>query len=110
MKIVKCRLAPKRFCVNLFGVIWTRDDSWIDSRVVRHERIHSAQMKEMLWIPFYLFYVLEYLVKLAVYRNSDRAYRAISFEREAYANDGKPDYMSRRRHFAWIRYLGPSKI
>jgi hypothetical protein len=40
-------------------------------------------MKEMLYIPFYLWYGVEWLVKLFCKGN---AYRNISFEREAYDN------------------------
>ena len=34
------------------------------------------------------------------------AYRAISFEREAYDNQRDASYLSHRRHFAWRHYLG----
>lgn len=51
MKIIVSRLAPRHYCINLFGTVWTRDASWIDERVVRHERIHSAQQRELLWLP-----------------------------------------------------------
>ena len=32
-------------------------------------------------------------------------YRTISFEREAYANERKDEYLRGRRHYAWIRYM-----
>jgi hypothetical protein len=40
-------------------------------------------MKEMLYIPFYLWYGVEWLIKLLCKGN---AYRNLSFEREAYDN------------------------
>ena len=40
-------------------------------------------MKEMMYIPFYLLYVVEWLIKLFC---KGSAYRNISFEREAYDN------------------------
>ncbi len=103
MKIIVSRLAPRHYCINLFGTVWTRDASWIDERVVRHERIHSAQQRELLWLPFYILYVMEWFVLLLRLRDSRRAYRAISFEREAYGHDADPAYLQRRRHYAQWR-------
>lgn len=102
--IIKTNLAPKGFCLNFFGLLLTRDKSWIDKYVVNHERIHTAQQKEMLWIPFYIAYIIEWLFKLLKYRNSHRAYMDISFEREAYTHGHDLTYLSRRKHFAqWRR-------
>ena len=50
----------------------------------KHEKIHIAQQKEMLVIPFYLWYFIEWLVRLFKKGN---AYQNISFEREAYVNE-----------------------
>lgn len=84
MRIRKCRLMRKGFCINLFGTVWSRETDWIDSNVINHEQIHSAQMKELLYVPFYIWYVIEWLFRLLQYRDADKAYRNISFEREAY--------------------------
>ena len=54
MKVVRCPLMPRRWCINLFGVAVSGDTSWIDRRVVNHERIHTAQMRELLFVPFYV--------------------------------------------------------
>lgn len=102
--IIKTNLAPKGFCLNFFGLLLTRDKSWIDKYVVNHERIHTAQQKEMLWIPFYIAYIIEWLIKLIKYRNSHRAYMDISFEREAYTHGHDLTYLTHRKHFAqWRR-------
>lgn len=102
--IIKTNLAPKGFCLNFFGLLLTRDKSWIDKYVVNHERIHTAQQKEMLWIPFYIAYIIEWLFKLLKYRNSHRAYMDISFEREAYTHGHDLTYLTHRKHFAqWRR-------
>ena len=103
--IIQSRLAPKKYCVNIFGTLWARDTSWINHLVVNHERIHNAQMRELLYVPFYLLYILEWLGRLVQYRNHDLAYRNISFEREAYANGDNLDYLPTRKLFAWIKYL-----
>lgn len=103
--IVKSRLAPKGYCVNIFGTLWARDTSWIDKKVINHERIHTAQMRELLYIPFYLLYVAEWVIRLAWYRNSRKAYKNISFEREAYANGDDLSYRKRRKHYSWLKYI-----
>lgn len=103
--MVKCRLIPKGICVNLFGTYWARDTSWIDKYVINHERIHTAQQRELLFIPFYILYVMEWLVRLVQYRNRHDAYMNISFEREAYANGHNLAYLPKRKRYAWLRYL-----
>lgn len=101
--IIRCRLMRKGYCLNLFGTLWARDTSWIDSHVINHERIHSAQMRELLWIPFYMIYVLEWLWLLIRYRDPHKAYLSISFEREAYRHGHDLTYLSRRPRFASFR-------
>lgn len=103
--IVKSRLIPKGFCVNLFGTFWARDTSWIDKYVVNHERIHTAQQRELLFVPFYIIYLIEWLIRLLQYRHWKQAYYNISFEREAYANGNDLTYLDRRRHYAFLNYL-----
>ena len=103
--IIKCRLIPKGVCVNLFGTIWARDPSWIDRYVVNHERIHTAQQRELLFAVFYLLYIVEWLIRLVEYRNSHAAYMNISFEREAYSNGDNLDYLAGRKRYAWLKYL-----
>lgn len=71
-----------------------------------HEYIHTMQQIEMLFLFFYLWYGIEYLVRLVQYRgNRMQAYYNISFEREAYANEKYPDYKLYRRLYSWTKYL-----
>ena len=62
-------------------------------------------MKEMLYVFFYLWYGIEWLVRLVMYRNARTAYRNISFEREAYMNQGSMSYLQGRGRYAWVKYL-----
>lgn len=103
--IIQSKLMPKGFCVNIFGTLWARDTSWIDKYVVNHERIHSAQQRELLWIPFYVIYGIEFIVRLILVRNRMMAYYNISFEREAYTHGHDLTYLSRRKHYAWVRRI-----
>lgn len=95
----------KGYCLNLFGVYFSREVDWIDKYVINHERIHDAQQRELLFLPFYILYFLEWLFRLLQYRNQDRAYRNISFEREAYTHGHDLDYLNRRKKYAFIRFL-----
>ncbi|HKG06757.1 MAG TPA: hypothetical protein VKB19_09890, partial [Pedobacter sp.] len=72
--------------------------------LIRHEKIHFKQQIELLIIPFYVLYLLHYLINLIKYRNRHLAYLNICFEKEAYANDQDVDYLRRRKRYAWINY------
>lgn len=72
--------------------------------MLNHELIHTAQMQELLYLPFYLLYVLEWLIRLAIYRNTKEAYRNISLEIEAYDNQDNFNYLKARKRFAWAKY------
>ena len=104
MKIIRNKFIPfpGYKAINLFGVLFVRGNAQVDEKTIRHESIHTAQMQEMLYIFFYLWYVVEWVVRLFMKGN---AYRRISFEREAYENEGDLDYLSDRTWFAWIEDL-----
>lgn len=61
--------------------------------LVNHELIHVAQIKRLGVIKFYTRYLLEYLKARRAGLSHDRAYRAISFEREAYDNAANLAYL-----------------
>ncbi len=69
---------------------------------MRHEQIHLRQQKEMLVIPFYVFYLLFYLYNLFRFRNHHKAYKQIPFEREAYRHEKETDYLLTRKLWAWV--------
>lgn len=105
-KVIETRLVPAGniIAITLFGVVFTRDRRRVDRRVLNHERIHCAQQLEWLYLPFFVLYGAEYLwLRVRRRLGHDAAYRAISFEREAYDNDADFDYLSRRRRFANYR-------
>lgn len=91
----------RRFqAINLLGFIFTRQA--LSPRELRHELIHSRQQREMLYLPFFLWYVAEWLLRWALCRDRMRAYREISFEREAYQHEADEHYLEERRHYAWL--------
>lgn len=84
-----------------------------------HEEIHGKQQTELLIVPFFVLYVLLWIVELFVCafnkkrgQNergtlswSSRAYRSIAFEAEAYAREKDLTYLNARKHFAWVKYI-----
>lgn len=75
-----------------------------DMILVNHEKIHFRQQLELLIIPFYILYVLNYLINLIKYKNHNQAYFHIVFEKEAYACDRNLGYLQQRSLFSWIKY------
>ena len=91
--------------VNLFGLIFVRKGMRFTVIDLQHELIHTRQMLELLVVPFYVFYGLEWFVRFIAQRDILRAYLSISFEREAYAHQRDEDYLRHRRPYAWLHYL-----
>ncbi|MBQ3624977.1 MAG: hypothetical protein II950_06110 [Prevotella sp.] len=104
MIIIRNSLLPfgKFTAMNIFGIMLCRKNAVITRETINHERIHTAQLIETGFIGFYVWYVIEWLVKLPFRGN---AYRKISFEREAYDHMDDMDYLSHRKHYAWCKLL-----
>lgn len=103
MKIVKLPFFPKNLAMCFVGVIWCGDTNWIDERIINHENIHLQQQKEMLFLPFYIAYVLEWLYQSLRHRSFQQGYLNISHEREAYKHDKDLHYLVTRNPFAEFR-------
>jgi len=107
MKIIYNSILPIKgyAAINLFGVVFVRKEyNPASPRLLNHESIHTAQMKEMLYIFFYLWYGVEWLIRWVGYGfDTKKAYRNIFFEREAYNNDVNLDYLKKRKLFSWLR-------
>lgn len=95
---------PGYKCINLFGVIFARKGANIDEETLNHEAIHTAQMKELAYVFFYLLYFIEFLIYLIRDLKFHESYRKVSFEKEAHENDKNPDYLTSRKHYAWFKY------
>ena len=59
-------------------------------------------MYEMLYVFFYIWYLIEWLVNLCIYKSFNKAYRNISFENEAYKYMYDKDYLKNRKHYRWL--------
>lgn len=114
MKIIYNNLIPFKgySAINLCGILFVRNDcrDQVDDEMINHESIHSKQIFEMLVIFFYIWYIIEWFIKLFKYGDSDEdgrgdAYHNISFEREAYDNEKDLEYLNKRKPYSWWYYL-----
>jgi hypothetical protein len=104
MKIIENKFIPFKgySAMMLFGFLFTRDKRKVTERTIRHESIHARQMWELLVVDFYVWYFVEWMIRLFMKGN---AYRNISFEREAYTNQDDTEYLKTRRLFAFFKYI-----
>ena len=108
-------LAPRLVKIITFGfaraitlfpfILLTCPGDATNAQLMNHERIHLRQQIELFIIPFYLLYFSEYLVRRLQGKNHYAAYRAISFEQEAYCNEQQLDYLAHRPALAFRKYL-----
>lgn len=86
-------------------VVLRHKDAARDPVFINHERIHLKQQQELLVLPFYFLYLAEFGFRFLKYRNAFKAYRNISFEREAYNNEKDLTYCENRRLWGFTRYF-----
>ncbi len=100
-------LTPKGFRgITVFPFVFiVRKEDKKDMIFLNHEKIHIRQQLELVLLPFFIWYGIEFLIRWWQYRNRHTAYRNICFEREAYANETNPDYLSKRPFWYFIHYL-----
>ena len=107
MILVSKYLIPKGYDgLTIFPFVVLRSkDLLLNEIVLNHEKIHLRHQVELLIIPFYIWYVIEFFFRLIQYQDWKLAYRNISFEREAYHNETYLDYLIKRRPWQFINYL-----
>ena len=90
--------------ITIYPFVISRHKKQLDNeQYKRHEAIHIRQQLEMMIMPFYVWYALEYLYRLYKTGSKEKAYYAISFEQEAYANDCDENYLKNRRWYAFLQ-------
>lgn len=72
-------------------------------RVLNHERIHHAQQKELLVIPFLIWYYLEFFYYFLSTGDLYRSYMSIRFEKECYKHEKDMTYLSRRKPYNYLK-------
>lgn len=110
VKIILNKYIPfgKRYlAINLFGVVFAKGK--LNRATVNHEYIHTLQQREMAFLFFFLWYILEWIFRVIQYRSFHKGYYNISFEREAYRNQNNLLYNQERKRYSWVKYLKKGK-
>ena len=100
-------LVPKGFRgFTFFPFVFLSDEKDKSHTILlNHERIHIRQQLELLIIPFFIWYGLEFLLRYFQFRDRREAYYNISFEREAYTNEKDLYYLKKRPFWGFIKHL-----
>ncbi|HSD14859.1 MAG TPA: hypothetical protein VLB74_09450 [Flavobacterium sp.] len=101
------KLTPRGFRgITLFPfILLTHKEDREDKVIINHEMIHIRQQLELLIIPFFLWYGIEFLFRLVQFKNRHLAYRNISFEKEAYVNEKDLYYLKQRSFWSFLKYV-----
>lgn len=89
--------------INICGLLFVRRSAGMREEDYRHEEIHTLQMRELGYVGFYLWYLVEWLWHLCKTLDSVKAYSLVSFEREAYARQKEEGYLGKRQRWAQWR-------
>ena len=107
MLVVTKYLIPKGFSgLTIFPFVFVKyRRAKVSLTFINHERIHLRQQIEMLILPFFIWYFVEFFIRWFQFRNRNSAYKNISFEREAYANESNLNYLTNRKFFSFLKYI-----
>lgn len=130
MKIIYNNIIPFDgfIAINLFGILFARKQyKPLSKNTLLHESIHTLQIKETGYIFFYIWYLIEWIIRLiyyfieAIYNLDEiasfseiwhhlknylsKAYYNISFEKEAYINQYDDNYIKKRKYLMWLKYI-----
>jgi hypothetical protein len=105
-------LIPKGYVgITMYPFVLLKTSALRNNEVLlNHENIHLRQQLELLIIPFYIIYVVEFFVRFVQYRNWQLAYKNISFEREAYKHENDLGYVNSRKFWQFLKYLRSDAI
>jgi hypothetical protein len=100
-------LTPKGFRgLTFFPFVFLMNkEDVLDKVFVNHEKIHFRQQLELLVLPFYVWYVMEFLIRWIITKDKNVAYRNISFEKEAYTNEKDLNYLESRSFWKFLNYF-----
>ena len=105
--IVTKYLIPKGYRgMTVFPFVILREkDGKQNAVLVNHEKIHIRQQLELLVLPFFIWYGVEFLLRWIQFNDKNLAYRNISFEREAYANEKDLNYLKSRSFWKFLNFV-----
>jgi hypothetical protein len=105
MKVIGVSIFPFIVMRKEFKNPFTAKDILKKEKLIMHETIHFKQQLELLIIPFYIFYIGEFIVRFIIHRNFKKAYKKISFEQEANNNEEDFNYLEKRKLYSWVKFF-----
>ena len=107
MILIFKHIIPKKYIgLTIFPFIFLKTKELkLNTVLITHEKIHLKQQLELLWLPFFIWYGIEFIIKYFMYKNWYLAYINISFEKEAYQNELNTSYLENRKLFSFLKYL-----
>ncbi|WP_179349637.1 hypothetical protein [Winogradskyella pacifica] len=107
MILISKYLVPKGYLgITIFPFMFLKtEDLKRNAVLINHEKIHLKQQLELLILPFYVLYTIEFLCRLIQNKKWDLAYRNISFEREAYRHEKDLDYLKSRPLYNVFKFI-----
>jgi len=105
--VVSKYLVPSGFVgITIFPFVFLRNQKLKANTILLfHEKIHLRQQLEMLVIFFFIWYGIEFFIRFLILKDRMKAYREISFEKEAYENERNLHYLEKRKWFSFLKYL-----
>ncbi|NQY28428.1 MAG: hypothetical protein HRT69_03045 [Flavobacteriaceae bacterium] len=103
--ILLCKyIIPKGYRdITLYPFVFLKDIIQKENVVLLNdERIHITPQKELLVLFFYVWYIVEFLIRLLSSKNWNTAHRNISFEREAYTHESNFECIKKRPSWAFF--------
>ena len=107
MVIISNFFVPRGYLgITIFPFIFLKRKNLKENlTLLNHEKIHLIQQLELLIIPFYVWYGIEFLIHLLILKNWDNAYRNISFEKEAEKNEKDLNYLKSRSFWNFVEFI-----
>ena len=113
MKIIYNKILPIKgfYAITICKWIFAREEyKPLSDVTINHECLHMAEQDDFYiplikYIIFYLWYLLEWILKLPFELFGYDAYQSVSFEQEAYNNQYDFEYLKTRKRFAWLKNI-----
>jgi hypothetical protein len=107
MILVSRYIVPNGYLgIVFFPIIFVKHRELINNvKLINHEKIHLRQQIELLVLPFFVWYFIEFLVRYISCKNWAMAYKNISFEAEAFDKESDLNYLTTRPFWSFIKYI-----
>ena len=86
--------------------ILVRYADWYITEITNHEKIHYRQQVEMLFVFAWFAYLIAGIISRVRF---GKWYWYNPFEEEAHDNASDLTYLSKRKPYAWIKYIGKTQ-